>query len=369
MNSVLRGTPVVCAVLDKYIICVPINKKVLMSITVGEKNYFCHSNGIRRSDVNVQKFTVPMEVLNKAKKYTVTYEVIINRAPKICEKEAPVSVTYDFKPLTKKTNINIYHISDSHGASAAAIRTGKYFKEDLDLLILNGDIASQTSTQKDLFISLDIASAITGGKIPCIISRGNHDLRGKAAEKLEEYLPTDNGKTYYTVKIGSLFFVLLDCGEDKDDSHREYSGTVCCHSFREDQTAFLEELANNDINAEHRIVLSHVPFNMDNTDECKGERPFNIERELYAKWCRLIREHIKPDFMLSGHVHTTEIIRANCARDNKNLGVDTILGGAPIEKNGKPVGVVGCAITLTNGSTLVRFTDNKGYIIKEDTIL
>ncbi len=369
----LRGTPVVCAVLDKYIICVPVNRQVLMSIIVGDKEYFCHSNGIRKSNIPVQKFTVPMKELDRVRSYTVRYETVISRNPKLCEKEAPVSLTFDFRPLTKKTNINIYHISDSHGAKSAAKRAGMFFGNDLDLLILNGDLASQTSTKSDLLIGLDIASAITGGTIPCIISRGNHDLRGKCAEKLEEYLPTDNGRTYYSVRLGSLWFLLLDCGEDKDDSHKEYSGTVCCHRFRLDQSEYLDSLvhrAKNEYrapNVKHRIILSHVPFNMDNTDECKGERPFNIERPLYSEWCRIIREQIKPDFMLSGHTHTCEIIPAGSDRDKKNIGTNTILGGAPVRKEGRPEGVIGCAITLTEDETIVRYTDEK--MILENQII
>lgn len=371
MKNMLRGTPVVCAVSDKYIICVPVNRKVLMSVTVGGREYFCHSNGIRRSDVSVQKFTVPMKELDSARSYTVKYEAVITRTPKLCEKEAPVSLTFDFKPLTKKTGINIYHISDSHGAKAAAVRAGRFFKGDLDLLILNGDLASQTSTKSDLLISLDIASAVTGGRIPCIISRGNHDLRGKCAEQLEDYLPTDNGRTYYSVQLGSLWFLLLDCGEDKVDSHKEYSGTVCCHSFRLDQSEFLEALslrAKKEYGAsgiKHRIIISHVPFNMDNTDECKGERPFNIERPLYAEWCRFIREQIKPDFMLSGHTHTYEIIPAGSPADKKNIGTDTILGGAPVKTDGKITGVIGCAITLSTAKAYIRFTDDKNKVLSD----
>lgn len=375
MGSILRGTPVVCAVLDTYVICVPVNKKVLMSITVGDEEYYCHSNGIRRSDICVHKFIIPMKALDAARSYTVTYEVIISRTPKHCDKEAPVSVTYDFRPLIKTEFINIYHISDVHGAKASAIKAGSFFGDSLDLLIMNGDIASQTSSKSDLLINLDIASRITGGHIPCIISRGNHDLRGRCAEKLEDYLPTDRGRTYYTVSIGPLWFLLLDCGEDKTDSHREYSGTVCCHRFRLDQSEYLDTLSERASEEyasprfRYRIVLSHVPFNMDNTDECKGERPFNIEHALYSDWCRFIREQIKPAFMLSGHVHTYEIIRADSLRDAKHIGADTILGGAPVKKDGVPAGAVGCAITLSSGRTIVRFTDDKQHILDEEYII
>ncbi len=374
MTDILRGTPVVCAVSDKYIICVPVQANALMVVNAGGKDYYCHSNGIRKSDVTVQKFIIPMAVLDEAGAYTVTYEAVIRRAPKVCEKEAPVSVSYEFKPLRKTDNINIYHISDVHGAKEAAINAGRYFKNNLDLLIINGDIASEISSEDNLLISLDIASKITAGKIPCIITRGNHDLRGKLAEKLENYIPTDSGRTYYTIKLGALWFLLLDCGEDKDDSHKEYSGTVCCHSFRLEQSEFIKDIiskSSSEYNAPgtlYRIILSHVPFNMDNNDECKNERPFNIERAVYSEWCKNIRENINPVFMLSGHTHTFEVLRRDAPGDDKHLGSDTILGGAPIKKNNVIIGALGTAITIKNGKALVRFTDDIGKVHKEETI-
>lgn len=378
-SSALRTAPVVCAVSDNYIICVPVRRKVLMSVTVGGRDYYCHSNGIRRSDVAVQKFVVPMKELDKAKAYTVTYEAVLNRTPKLCEKEPAVSVSFKFRPIRKRSGINIYHISDSHGLKNMAIKAGAYFGKytsaPLDLLIMNGDISSQSDNKNDILIVYDIAAAITKGEIPCIVSRGNHDLRGRYAEKLEEFLPTDNGRTYYTVKLGPMWFVLLDCGEDKVDGHKEYSGTVCCHSFRTEQTEYLKALkkrAKTEYRAakcRYRIVLSHVPFNMDNTDECKGERPFNIERELYSDWCSFLREEVKPDFMLAGHVHTLEVIKAGGEKDNKRLMRDTILGGAPLKENGAAVGFGGCALTLGEKSADVKFTDDKGRILGEDTIV
>lgn len=373
-SSPLRTAPVVCAVNDNYIICVPVRRDVLMKINVAGVDYYCHACGIRRSSVAVQKFTVPMKELDRAKAYTLTYETVLKRTPKYCEKEPKVSCTYRFRPVKKRDNINIYHISDTHGLKKEAVRAGRFLGDSLDLLIMNGDIASQSDSKNDILIVYDIAAAITKGEIPCIISRGNHDLRGRYAEKLEEFLPTDNGRTYYTVKLGPMWFMLLDCGEDKVDGHREYSGTVCCHEFRQEQTDYINKIIKNSKHEyaskrfAYRIVLSHVPFNMDNTDECKGERPFNIERELYGQWCELIREQIKPQFMLSGHVHTLEIIKGGSAFDNKNIGCDTILGGAPIKENGIAVGFGGCAITLGSVGAEVRFTDDHRRILGEERI-
>lgn len=373
-KNALRGFPVVCAVKDRYLICVPVNKQVLMSVIVNEKEYFCHSNGIRVSDTSVQKFDVPMSELDKAKKYTIRYEVLNLRTPYYCEKEKEVRLDFSFRPIEKTEDIKIYHLSDVHGIRKYSIDAGTYFGDDLDLLILNGDIASSSATKEDILLSFDIASEITKGRVPCIISRGNHDLRGKYAEKLEQFLPTDNGRSYYTVKLGAMWMLLLDCGEDKLDSHREYSGTVCCHQFRLDQCEYIEELRKNAENEylsdryQYRFIVSHVPFNFNNTDECRGERPFDIEHELYDEWCRFAREDVKAQMLISGHYHRAEIARQGCEYDRKNVGCDTILGSIPFRKNGRPSGFIGCAIILSKDTAKIYFTDHKHNVVSEETV-
>ena len=365
------GGPVVCAVGKNYVICVPVSKKVLMKIEVDGKEYFCHSNGVRKSDVRVQKIIVPSKVLDKAKKYTVIYEVINSRMPYFCDKQSPVRVDYSFRPVEKEDGLKIYHLSDVHGLRKEAINAGGFFGDELDVLILNGDIASSSNTANDILLTFRIAHSITKGEIPCVISRGNHDLRGKYAEKLEEYLPTDNGRTYFTVKLGPVWILVLDCGEDKPDSHREYSGTVAFHQFRECESGFIDEVIENSKNEyeaediKYRFVLCHIPFCYDNTEECKGERPFNIEKEIYTEWCSKIKDNIKPHMSLFGHLHVTEVYSSDSGIDSKGLGGNIVLGGKPITKNGAAKNVVGTALDVEKKHIRVRFTDS-GKFVSED---
>lgn len=366
------GGPVVCAVGSDYVICVPVKKKVLMKVEVDGEEYFCHSNGVRKSSTAVQKVTVPAKALNKAKKYKLTYEVINRRLPYNCYKQAPVSVEYSFRPIEKEDGIKIYHLSDVHGLGDAAIKAGDFFGDELDLLMLNGDISSSSNSADDIMLSYTIAHEITKGQIPCVISRGNHDLRGKFAEKLEEFLPTDNGKTYFTVKLGSLWILVLDCGEDKPDDHREYSGTVAFHQFRKEECRFIDSVIENSKNeyeadgVKHRFVLSHIPFCHNNTEECKGECPFDIEKEIYTEWCEKIRENIKPDFSLFGHLHITEICPPGHELDGKGLGGTLIIGGKPVK--GEPDGMIGTALNIEKDFTHVRFTDSNKNVSEDKRI-
>ncbi len=370
-SSIIKYGPIVCAVGECYSIRIPVKKKVLMSVIVNGKEYFNHSNGIRRSDCIIQHFDIPVAELDFAKEYTVKYEEMILRLPYSCIKKEEQSETFKFKPISKTENINIYHIADTHGRETVAINAGKYFGRDLDLLILNGDISSSCDTVSEIMLSYKIAYGITKGEIPCIITRGNHDLRGKLSEKLEEMLPSDNGKSYYSARVGNMWFLILDCGEDKDDSHHEYSGTAAFHQMRIDETEFIKDIiknAENEYSAEnikYKFIVSHVPFTWKNTDECRGECPFDIENEIYDEWTRLIREYIKPDFMICGHLHETEVWHAGDEHDHRNAPWD-ILIGSKIQKNTN--GFIGAAVMVKTDEINVVFNDENKNVTGKETV-
>ena len=136
-----------------------------------------------------------------------------------------------------------------------------------------------------------------------VFARGNHDLRGVHAEDLADYTPSDEGRTYFTFRLGDVWGIVLDCGEDKLDSQVEYGGTICCHAFRLRETAFLRRVianAKDEYEAPGvrlRLVVAHNPFSQ------VVEPPFDIEQDLYSEWCQLIKENIHPQLMLCGHIH------------------------------------------------------------------
>ncbi len=361
-KSIIQYGPIVCAVGNSYQIRIPVRKKALMSVVVGDKEYFNHSNGIRRSDCIIQQFEIPAKELDEAKEYTVKYEEVILRLPYSCKKKPMQSETFSFRPIQKSKGINIYHIADTHGKEKAAVDAGSYFGDNLDLLILNGDISSSCDTVDEIMLSYKIAYGITKGRIPCIITRGNHDLRGKLSEKLEEMLPSKQGKSYYTVKLGCMWFIVLDCGEDKEDSHSEYSGTAAFHQMRLDETDFIQNIIENaeneyaDSNVKYRFAVCHIPFTYKNTEEKRGERPFNIENEIYDKWTALLSESIRPQLIICGHLHEAEIFRKGGKNDHRNSPCDVLIGSKTRKDNMNDF--IGAAIKINPDGCEVIFTDN-----------
>ncbi len=359
--------PTVFAVGDRYHIFVPFSDEVIMWVKVGDRVFYDHCNGILRSNTNMHRVELPMSVLDEAKEYTVVYKKMIERKPYFPTSEPERELTMPFRPVKRDGNINLYHIADAHNLVAQPIAAGQFFGEALDLLVLNGDIPNHSGDIKNFNAICEIAAGVTGGRCPVVFARGNHDTRGIHAEDMPNYIPTLNGKTYYTFRVGCVWGLLLDCGEDKRDSNPEYGGTICFHQFRLEETDFIKQViarADEEYAAEgvtHRLVISHIGFtHIDNP-------PFDIEEELYSEWTALMREHIRPDLLLYGHYHRTEICPPGCEFDSHGQPCTAIIGSQPIREGRN--GFVGCAITLMpNGKKRVIFNDDLGNILNDETI-
>jgi hypothetical protein len=360
----LTTYPAVYAVGDEYQIISVFSCEALVWAEVGGEQFFDESNGIIRSAKPVHKVSVPMELLNEKKEYKICYRRVIERKPYYTETEDIESLSFAFRPVENET-IKIYHIADAHNKVATPVAAGQFFGDELDLLVLNGDIPNHSGDIKNFDAIHEIAGRITKGAIPVIFSRGNHDMRGIYAESIAEYTPTDRGNSYFTFRLGDLWGLVLDCGEDKPDSSIEYGNTICCHAFRRRETRFIEKVIKNAKNeyladgVKKRIVICHDPFTY------TPPAPFDIEIELFTYWARLLGEHIKPDFMLCGHKHVTEVCYPGGERDNKGQPCPVIIGANP-HKHQEPDVYEGCALIYGNESVTVRFTDQDGRVIGED---
>lgn len=365
MKNSVKLNPTVCIVGKTYQIIIISEQDALISVRVGDKVYYNHSNGIRISSAGVHKIFIPAEVLDKEGKYTVIVQNMIERLPYFPKSEPAFEKTYKFKPINKTNDINIYHLADVHGELQQAVDAAKYCGKELDLLIMNGDIASTSDTFDDIILCYKIASEVTRGEIPCIISRGNHDLRGFGAENLAKCMPGDAEKSYYTFRVGCIWGILVDTGEDKDDDHPEYGGTVCCHDFRLEQEKMIQNTIKNAENeyeqegVKYKVVVSHVPFTF------KRREPFDIERELYSNWSKLIKDNIKPNFMICGHTHRACI--SKCGSEYDDLGQPcTIIVGSDVSKdeNEKTV-LAGALITINDGFAKVVFNTSNEILFEE----
>ena len=360
--------PTVFAVGDEYHIFVPFDAEVIVWVKVGEHTYFDHCNGILRSNTNMHRMILPMSVLDEAREYTVVYRKMIERKPYYPTSEDERTLTLPFKPVKADGAINLYHISDAHNLVAEPIACGQLFGDELDLLILNGDIPNHSGDVRNFNAICEIASGITKGQRPVAFARGNHDTRGIHAEDMPNYIPIKDGRTYYTFRAGCVWGLLMDCGEDKDDTSIEYGNTVCFHQFRLAETEYFKGIianADKEFDApgvKYRLIVSHIGFTHIQPP------PFDIEQELYGEWTRLVAQ-MKPDLLLYGHHHRVEICPPGCDFDHQGQPCTAIIGSKPIFGGEKGNSFIGCGITLhEDGTKRVIFNDDKGEIYADEVI-
>ncbi len=366
----LKFYPAVCAVENEYQILIPVDAASFMWAEIGGRRFSDASCGVMRSDTRLHRITVPMALLDAAGAYTLHWQKIIDRKPYFPETEPEEELTIAFRPLPTGRPLHIYHIADVHNVDEPAIAAGAYFGADLDLLILNGDVPDSSGNVAFYDTIYHVIGDLTRGEIPVVSVRGNHDLRGIAAERMAEYMPNRQGNTFYSFRVGPIWGVVLDCGEDKRDTNPEYGGSVACHEFRLAETDYLRDLiarADREFDApgvQYKLVICHIPF-------CTVyHEPFNIENEIYTEWCRLLRESVKPDLFLAGHEHTLHIVMPGEVGDDRGVPCPLIVGSKP--EYSKEPGArqlwSGAALILNGKNAKVQFTDRDKNVIGEKEI-
>jgi len=358
----LRTAPAVFAVADRYQIMVETNCEAMVGVRIGDREWYDASNGIMNSISPLHRVTVPMTALDKAKGYTLLVRPVIERKPYFTETAPLQEYRFTFFPVPER-DIRIYHIADAHNQIDAPVRAAETFGK-IDLLILNGDVIDHSGDPGKFGNIYEICARLTGGTIPTVFSRGNHDMRGRYAERFAEYTPNYFGNTFYTFRLGSLWGILLDCGEDKIDAHSEYGMTVACHAFREVQTEFLQAVADAPgrefaaPGVKTRIVIAHNPFSQ------RHPAPFDIEEDIYREWCRILREQIKPDLMLFAHTHEYGIHPVGSEWDHLGQPCPAVIGAEPRKDR-----FIGCGLIIGDDKISAVFTDSDGQILEHSTIV
>ena len=134
---------------------------------------------------------------------------------------------------------------------------------DYDFVVFNGDCIDDPANheQATRFVKL-LTESVHGDRIPTFFIRGNHEIRNAYSIGLRKHFDYVGGKTYGAFNWGDTRIVMLDCGEDKTDDHREYSGLNDFTQLRHEQVEFLqEELTSKAFKkADKRILIHHIPL-------------------------------------------------------------------------------------------------------------
>lgn len=215
----------------------------------------------------------------------------------VVQKEAYSAVTgktidsdpVDFGGYSGEEAINALVIADVHNRPLPAKMAADNFEKP-SFLILNGDITSSMVKKNDFINILKYTYLFSEGKIPVAYARGNHEPRGEFAAEMPDYFRISTGGMYYTFNYGPLWAVVLDSGEDKEDSHPEYSGLVNFRPYIARETGWLSNV-KADTDAEYRIAIVHKP----SMDDLDGENWFGMLSDLGI------------EAALSGHLHRLDL--------------------------------------------------------------
>ena len=92
-----------------------------------------------------------------------------------------------------------------------------------DFVVFNGDCVDEPvdHEQATSFIC-ELTEGVHSDRVPTFFMRGNHEIRNAYSIGLRDHYDYVGNKTYGSFNWGDTRIVMLDCGEDKPDSHWAY---------------------------------------------------------------------------------------------------------------------------------------------------
>ena len=361
-------SPSVFVIGESYEILFNLVAPGLVSLSVGGELYYEDNSGVLPSERTVCRIRLPQAALDAAGSYEIIYRKTTERKAYFSLFADEVRSSFCFSPVPSEGPVNIYYIADVHYSFATALETVSFFGENLHLLIANGDLG-EVETEENYIEVCEFLGAATGGRVPILMARGNHDTRGRLAERFVDYFPANGRDTYYTFSLGAFSGIVLDCGEDKPDNHREYgggyngdavyNGSNIFERFRRREAEFLRGVTLP--SGKPHLAISHICPSL---PAMESDSIFNIEGELYTAWNAELKR-IGIDVMLTGHLHRLLVLEKHDARALRDNPYPVIVGAQPDRSAAR---MMGTAVTLYPDHLEYRFTDNNHVIVESGRI-
>lgn len=354
VSNNLAVQPTVFLAEDEYQIVWETERPSSAWVTVGGAVFTDNKAGNLVMDQTVHKVRVPMEALNAAGGYEISWQHILktDNAFAYIRKGNHKAAQYAFRAPDFSDGIQIFHLSDTHSNLQPGAKTARYWGDKLDLLILNGDILNDIYYASSRNFALKLAWEITGGARPVLYTKGNHETRGvQANADMERYLGTPGGdRWYFTTRVGSLWIAVFDCGELREDEF--YADRGYFDEYRARQTIFFEQVAANAANeyeapgVEHRLLVSHQPF----------MRPNGYYTDLKLQWAALA-DQMHFDLALAGHDHTVGYYPIGNTSGGVTLTYPLIIGSRPAHIESANGVFIAAPVEFRDGRITAWFTD------------
>ncbi len=187
--------------------------------------------------------------------------------------------------------------------------------------------------------------------MPVIYTRGNHETRGNYAGKLLDALGLT--EFYYQTQIGDISFLILDSGEDKDDSHPEYGGLTYYNTYHKNQIDWLKNIS---VDTEKTVVL------------CHSWKISDIEEELSdIGWQEINR--LGASLLICGHSHNCRFVGEE-TEDEREIEITEKHPHIKAYMDGGNSGDVYIAshLTFTENEILITAVNSNGEKVFEETV-
>ena len=208
-----------------------------------------------------------------------------------------------------KKSVNFILMNDQHGneQSVYELLNKRVNRKKTDAVFFVGDMATGVDAKQ-----VSVYNKISGGvnnypkyketplhEVPCFMVRGVNESVGKLGMNYMSHFPSSTGKPYYTVRYGSVCFIVLDSGYDQKD---KVSGNDF-DSHRKEQAEWLAKALQSDEvkGAKFKVALMHIP-------PIAGVSP--VSKDLHSLYVPMLEE-AGINLMICGYTHNSQMHEAS----------------------------------------------------------
>lgn len=355
----INADPVVFAVGDEYQICWSTSVSATGVVEIGGRRFYDGANGVANAST-IHKVAVPRALLDGEKSYTVKSASLLTRRTYLSTVGNEAKKSFAFKPVDASDGLKFYSFSDNHMQRTGVTRASGYFGDALDFVVANGDQFNNISHEYQVTLVYRILSGITKSAIPVIMTRGNHETVGSIVDRADEFLPSREGKFYYTVDFADTRFIVLDYATDHSDDE---AVTRPSHfeDYRARELEWFETVANDtreDESIKNVVALCHVSF-LRLGSRTQAEQCFQ-----FARLC----ESAGVDLLICGHSHILQFLEPgeeyNCTNFIATIG--SIRNDRFANRDGiSEFQFTGTAVEINDNNYVIRFTNSKREVVEE----
>jgi len=282
-----------------------------------------HLDGLRQANNHLHRVRLTGLKAKTSYRYRICSKQILTFAPyKVTygrTVQSPVHTFTTADPAADRVRVAVFN--DIHGNLPLWAKLyAQVAERNIDFAVLNGDILSHIENENQLAGGiLDFCSKTFATQVPYFYARGNHETRGSFARQIKRYFSLPGERYYYAFTRGPVRFVILDSGEDKEDSNGAYSGLADFDRYRDVQRQWLAKEITSDAfsKAKYRIVIHHIP------PYHSGD--WHGTTDVRKKWGPLYNTG-KIDLYIGGHTHRYGLYKPDPAAGHN---YPIAIGGSP----------------------------------------